>query len=167
MSSSLNQYQGSHRSPAMKFPDLFLTFSWQSRNFYWLFAAWKYDILIFAGIHMGHMDFYFFLTFSWPVGTLNTHICSIGHLETYFNWNFNQSEKGKSKILRYTASTMFAIWFEDFNVLTHWGRDKMAAIFQTPFSDAFSWMKMNEFRLKFHWSLFLRVQLTISQHWFR
>ena len=28
-------------------------------------------------------------------------------------------------------------------------------------------MKMFEFRLKFHWSLFLRVQLTIFQHWFR
>ena len=26
---------------------------------------------------------------------------------------------------------------------------------------------MFEFRLKFHWSLFLRVQLTIFQHWFR
>ena len=51
--------------------------------------------------------------------------------------------------------------------LTHWGRDKMDAISQTPFSNAFSWMKMFEYRLKFHWSLFLRVQLTISQHWFR
>ena len=28
-------------------------------------------------------------------------------------------------------------------------------------------MKMYEFRLRFHWSLFLRVQLTIFQHWFR
>ena len=28
-------------------------------------------------------------------------------------------------------------------------------------------MKMLEFRLRFHWSLFLRVQLTIFQHWFR
>ena len=28
-------------------------------------------------------------------------------------------------------------------------------------------MKMFEYRLKFHWSLFLRVQLTIFQHWFR
>ena len=27
-------------------------------------------------------------------------------------------------------------------VLTHWGRDKIAAIFQTTFSNAFSWMKM-------------------------
>ena len=43
----------------------------------------------------------------------------------------------------------------------------MAAIFQTTFWNAFSWMKMLEFRLKFHWSLFLRVQLTIIQHWFR
>ena len=29
--------------------------------------------------------------------------------------------------------------------LTHWGWDKMAAIFQTTFSNAFSWMKMYEF----------------------
>ena len=32
---------------------------------------------------------------------------------------------------------------------------------------AFFKMKMDEFRLKFHWSLFLGVQLTIFQHWFR
>ena len=44
---------------------------------------------------------------------------------------------------------------------------QMDAISQTTFSSAFSWMKMFEFRLKFHWSLFLRVQLTIFQHWFR
>ena len=35
--------------------------------------------------------------------------------------------------------------------LTYWGRDKMAAISQTTFSNAFSWMKMYEFRLRFHW----------------
>ena len=40
-------------------------------------------------------------------------------------------------------------------VLTHWCRDKMVAISQTTFSSAFSWMKMYEFRLGFHWSLFL------------
>ena len=51
--------------------------------------------------------------------------------------------------------------------LTHWGRDKMDAISQTTFSNAFSWMKMFEYRLKFHWNLFLRIQLTIFQHWFR
>ena len=51
--------------------------------------------------------------------------------------------------------------------LTHWGRDKMDAVSQTTLSKAFSWMKMLEFRLRFHWSFFLRVQLTIVQHWFR
>ena len=43
----------------------------------------------------------------------------------------------------------------------------MATVSQTTLSNAFSWMKMLEFRLRFHWSLFLRVQLTIIQHWFR
>ena len=51
--------------------------------------------------------------------------------------------------------------------LTHWGRDKMAAVSQTALSNAFSWMKMLEFRLRFHWCLFLRFELTIFQHWFR
>ena len=48
-----------------------------------------------------------------------------------------------------------------------WGRDKMAAISQTTFSNAFSRMKMYEFRLIFHWSLFLSFGLTIFYHWFR
>ena len=51
--------------------------------------------------------------------------------------------------------------------LTHWGRDKIDDIFQTTFSNAFLWMKMYEFRLRFHWRLFLRFQLTIIHHWFR
>ena len=51
--------------------------------------------------------------------------------------------------------------------LTHWGRDEMEAITQTTFSIAFFWKKMFELWLKFLWSLFLRVQLTIFQHWFR
>ena len=39
-------------------------------------------------------------------------------------------------------------------VVTHWGRYKMTAIYQTTFSNAFSWMKMYKFRLRFQWSLF-------------
>ena len=46
--------------------------------------------------------------------------------------------------------------------LTHWGQDKIAAISQTTFSDPFSGMKMYKFWLTFHWSLFPRIQLTIS-----
>ena len=51
--------------------------------------------------------------------------------------------------------------------LTHWGWDKMAVILQTTVSNAFSWMKMCKFCLKFHWTLFSRVQWTIFRHWFR
>ena len=47
-------------------------------------------------------------------------------------------------------------------MLTHWVRETMAAIFQTTFSTAFSWMKTFESRLIFYWILFLMVQLTIS-----
>ena len=51
--------------------------------------------------------------------------------------------------------------------LTYWCPDKMAAIFQKTFSNAFSWIKIYEFWLRFHWSLFPMVQLTIFHHWFR
>ena len=50
---------------------------------------------------------------------------------------------------------------------THWGRNEMNNISQTTFSSISSSMKIFEFRLKFHWSLFPRVQLTILQHCFR
>ena len=43
----------------------------------------------------------------------------------------------------------------------------MEAIFQTAFSNAFSWTKIHKCRLRFHWSLIPRVQLPIFQHWFR
>ena len=52
-------------------------------------------------------------------------------------------------------------------ILTHLPLDKMAAILQKTFSDAFSWRKSFLFWLKFHWTLFLWVHLTITQHWFR
>ena len=64
--------------------------------------------------------------------------------------------------MKKTNISFIPVWF-----LTHWGRDKMDAISQTTFSSAFYWMKMYELWLKIHWSLFLRVQLTIFQHWFR
>ena len=58
-------------------------------------------------------------------------------------------------------------WIISHNLLTHWGRDKMAAISQTTFSSAFSWMQTFEFWIKFHWDLFAKVQLTTWQHWFK
>ena len=47
-----------------------------------------------------------------------------------------------------------------------WGRDKLDAISQTTFSSAFSSLKMFGFQLKFHWSFFLWLQLTIFQQLF-
>ena len=46
-------------------------------------------------------------------------------------------------------------------ILTHWGRYQIDAISQTTFSNAFSRMKMNGFRLVFQWSLFRRLELII------
>ena len=42
-------------------------------------------------------------------------------------------------------------------LLTHWGRNKMDAISQTTFWNVFSWMKIFEFQIKFHWNMFLGV----------
>ena len=44
---------------------------------------------------------------------------------------------------------------------------QIAIISQMTFSNAFAWMKMYEFHLRFPWSLFLSFKLTIFQHWFR
>ena len=63
--------------------------------------------------------------------------------------------------------TFLILWFWLCCTLTHWVWDKMAAVSQTTLPNAFSWIKMLELWLRFHWSLFLRIQLTIIQHWFR
>ena len=64
-----------------------------------------------------------------------------------------------------TISYVVLVWRNADQILTHWCWHKMAAIFQMTFSNAFSWMKMYEFWLSFHWSLFPRVQSKIFQHW--
>ena len=51
--------------------------------------------------------------------------------------------------------------------LSHWGRDKMENLSLTIFPNVFSSINVIEFWLKFHWSVFLKPQLTIFQHWFR
>ena len=66
-----------------------------------------------------------------------------------------------------SMSTYVYSGFNASNTLTHLLLNKMAVISQMTFSNAFSWMKSLVLWFKFHWSLFLRVQLTISQHWFR
>ena len=48
--------------------------------------------------------------------------------------------------------------------LTHWDRDKIAAILQTTFANVFSLMEMCEFGLRLHWRLSLRFVFTVFQH---
>ena len=73
------------------------------------------------------------------------------------------------KIMTGVTSDVGVLWTR--LVLTHWGRDKMATIFQMTYSKAiskpFSSMKVFVYWLMFHWNLFPRVQLTIIHHWFR
>ena len=56
------------------------------------------------------------------------------------------------------VSTMTQCYQISLAVLTHWGQDEMG-ISQTTFSNVFPSMEMCKFRLKCHWSLFLRVEL--------
>ena len=51
--------------------------------------------------------------------------------------------------------------------ITYWGKDKMAAILETTFSNSFFCVKIFVFCFKFHLKLFLNVQLTISRHLFK
>ena len=58
---------------------------------------------------------------------------------------------------------------EKINSSPSWQKARVAAISQPTHSNAFSWMIFFFFflLLKFQWSLFLSVQLAMSQHWFR
>ena len=51
------------------------------------------------------------------------------------------------------GSIVVVRWHFIHRPLTQWGRDKMAAIFQTTFSNSFTWMKMHEFQIRFYWRL--------------
>ena len=53
------------------------------------------------------------------------------------------------------------------NWLTHICDNRPQWVNPRTLSNVFSWMKMLQFRSKFQWSLFQRVQLIILQHWFR
>ena len=111
-----------------------------------------------------------------PADALAPKVASVsaGMILTPQNGNMPSSASKDLKI-HMTFLLIYSVWWTVspycaellLGNLTHWGRDKMAAVFQTTFSNAFSWMKMYKFRIRFHWSLFPRDQLTIFQHKFR
>ena len=88
---------------------------------------------------------------------------STGRWIEMFGWSFDVAVMISRTI--FSPNNSQQIWLA--KPLTYWGQDKMAAIFQTIFSNEFSWVKMLKFRLRFHRSLFPMVQLTIFQRWFR
>ena len=51
--------------------------------------------------------------------------------------------------------------------ITHWGRNKMAAIFADDIWKCIFFNEIIAYRFKFHWSLFPMLQLTIYKRWFR
>ena len=82
------------------------------------------------------------------------------------NWWWPKSENNDMTMLQ--RINMINIYSAGYGgrlvTLTQLLWDKMAAISQVTFSEAFSTFV---FWFKFHWSLFPRIQLTISRHWFR
>ena len=112
----------------------------------------------------------------WDMGLVHCGVCVTGrliHLTVFLppiQWNpVRNALTYQLKNVTLIHSVFKALANQDVMSfeLTHWGWDKMAAVFQTTLSNAFSWIKMLWFWLKFHWSLFLLVQLTIFQHLFR
>ena len=75
------------------------------------------------------------------------------------------TKKGWSSQLSYHVMCKTVTWLDQLVKLAHWGWHKMVTIFQT-FPYVFSWKKIYELWLRYNWSLFLKVQLAIFQHWF-
>ena len=109
-------------------------------------------LLIHAGIKNRAPDATSYLFWQITLGYKSEHKLFLSHFLIFQSY-FEKANENKALCVRFE--------------FTHWGRDKMAAIFQRTFSNAFSSTKMHEFQLRFHWSLFMKVQLTIFQHWFR
>ena len=63
--------------------------------------------------------------------------------------------------------TAWEIWLSLICILFEGSTSHPLLLSQTTFSNAYSWMKSFLFPFKIHWYLFLRVQWTIRQHWFR
>ena len=94
---------------------------------------------------------------------MQRHLLVLGHLQIQFidPWTFtDQRWVGPVK-----APNFHSLLIMPF--LTNLSLEKMAVVSQTILPDAFSWMKCFVFCLNFHWTLFLRAQLSITQHWFR
>ena len=80
------------------------------------------------------------------------------NLELWINETYIYGRPLGSRSLRMMTSIKYAHGIHEpyfvVRFLIHNGRDKVLDIVRTTFSNAFSWMKMYGFRLRFHWSFF-------------
>ena len=95
------------------------------------------------------------------------HILSLYYMLVYHLCDWQALDCSNENGLLGTKYGICSLQVESWPALgIHWGPSKMVAILQTIFSNAFSWMKIRVLCFEFHWSLYLGVQLTISQHCF-
>ena len=145
-----------------------------SRNYYYYYYYCYYH---YYYCYYYHCYYYYYFShsivfapctlFDWNCTLLNWNQWSVYHVYRYLRLIWLVTIK-PILVWNWIDECHFPCYYiKRYMSLTHWGRDKMDPITQTTFSRAFSWMNMFEFRLKFHWGLFPRVQLTIFQHWFR
>ena len=94
--------------------------------------------------------------------------CKTAVIPVYQQWSYCSLALSHRYMLFLCNS--YAVWpiLLYFNTaLTHSNQDKLAAIFHTINSNTFSLMMMYEICLSFHWSLFLKLEITVFQHWLR
>ena len=123
--------------------------------------------LIFGSDYIGYV---YFAIDCVPGGLGLSKCVCIQHLLGRLYWSDQVASWSRTVMDWWRDQVLLEIVYIEYSVVkssAHSGRDKMAAISQTTIWNAFSWIKILKFWLKFHWSLFLMVQLTIFQHWSR
>ena len=67
----------------------------------------------------------------------------------------------------HTVLCWFVVLWLCYQLLTHWGWYKMTVSLHKIFLISFSSMKMFVLWFKFHWNMFVRVQLTVRPYWLK
>ena len=91
-----------------------------------------------------------------PLGSVNSQVIS----QLWFRSCMSASQVRSHYTKQWWPTQLAYEYFHRQISLTHLSLDKMTVISQTTFSDTFSWMNIFVFCSKFHWSLFLKFQLT-------
>ena len=102
-------------------------------------------------VHMGSSGTLSFIAYPWCVAKG----LSVDLIYTSSRWTWGRQ-------LQRNAAYLGEYW-----LITYLALSNMITIPQTIFLNRFSQIKSFVFRFKFHWSLFLGVQMTMTQHWFR